>query len=277
MPMKPLIALAAIALSMTEPSGAAEPQLKIARAGTRPVNAAPPQNFTGAVTVEMLYTPVGSERASAGTVSFASGARTAWHSHPLGQTLVVTAGIGRVQRWGGPVERIRVGDVVHIPANVKHWHGAAPDSAMTHIAITEALDGKSVDWMEQVSDAQYAAQPAPVVTAGSAPPSTSPSQGQQLFGDIAPKFAQLTDDVLFGDIWARPGLSPRDRSLVTVSALIAMNRPEQLRGHLERARQNGLSDAGLIEATTHLAFYAGWPSAVTAIGVAREVFTQPRP
>jgi 4-carboxymuconolactone decarboxylase len=138
--MKHLIALTAMALAMAEPSVAAEPDLNIARAGTRQVIAAPVQNFTGTVKVEMLYTPVGAERASAGSVSFAPGARTAWHSHPLGQTLVVTAGIGRVQRWGGPVEQIRVGDVVHIPAHVKHWHGAAADSAMTHIAITEALD-----------------------------------------------------------------------------------------------------------------------------------------
>lgn len=99
-----------------------------------------------------------------------------------------------------------------------------------------------------------------------------PSAGRKLFGDIAPKFAELTDDVLFGDVWARRGLSPRDRSLVTVSALIAMNRPDQLRSHLARARDNGVTEDELIETITHLAFYAGWPSAVTAIGVAREVF-----
>ena len=93
-----------------------------------------------------------------------------------------------------------------------------------------------------------------------------------MFGDIAPKFAQLTDDVLYGDVWDRPDLSPRDRSLVTVSALIAMNRPDQLRSHLARARTNGVTEAEMIEAITHLAFYAGWPNAVTAIGVAREVF-----
>lgn len=247
------------------------PDLQITRAGARPVSAAPAQYFIGDVKVEMLYSPVGTERTSAGTVSFSPGARTAWHSHPLGQTLVVTAGIGRIQRWGRQVEAIRVGDVVHIPPNVKHWHGAAPDSAMTHIAITEALDGTAADWMEQVSDVDYTA--APTQVAGAA---TTPSQGQELFGDVAPKFAQLTDDVLFGDVWARPGLSQRDRSLITVSALIAMNRPDQLRGHTARARQNGLSDAELVEAITHLAFYAGWPSAVTAIGVAREVFKQAR-
>jgi 4-carboxymuconolactone decarboxylase len=99
-----------------------------------------------------------------------------------------------------------------------------------------------------------------------------PTQGQRLFGDIAPKFAELTDDVLFGDVWARPGLSPRERSLATISALIAMNRPDQLRAHLAIARKNGLTEQEMIEAITHLAFYAGWPSAVTAISVAREVF-----
>jgi 4-carboxymuconolactone decarboxylase len=158
---------------------------------------------------------------------------------------------------------------VHIPPGVKHWHGAAPGSAMSHIAITEALDGKAVDWLEQVPDAQYGAgelQPA------AAAASAQPSQAQRLLGDVAPKLAQLTDDVLFGDVWARPGLSPRDRSLVTVSALIAMNRPDQLRSHMARARDNGVSKDELVETLTHLAFYAGWPNAVTAAGVAREVF-----
>ena len=101
-----------------------------------------------------------------------------------------------------------------------------------------------------------------------------PSRAQQLVGDVAPKLAQLTDDVLFGDVWARPGLSPRDRSLITVAALIALNRPDQLRSHLRIARQNGVTQQELIESITHLAFYTGWPNAVSAIGVAREVFGQ---
>jgi len=100
----------------------------------------------------------------------------------------------------------------------------------------------------------------------------APSRAQQLMGDIAPKLADLTDSVLFGDVWARPQLSRRDRSLVTVSALIAMNRPDQLRSHLALARQNGLTEEELVEAITHLAFYAGWPNAVAAVGVARDVF-----
>lgn len=99
-----------------------------------------------------------------------------------------------------------------------------------------------------------------------------PSRAQQLMGDIAPKMAQLTDDVLYGDIWERPGLSKRDRSLITVAALVAMNRPDQLRSHLALARQNGLSEEELVEAITQLAFYAGWPNAVSAIAVAKDVF-----
>ncbi len=96
-----------------------------------------------------------------------------------------------------------------------------------------------------------------------------------MYGDVSPKLAELTDKVLYGDVWERPGLSKRDRSLVTVSALIAMNRPDQLRSHLRIARENGVTEAELVEAITHLAFYSGWPNAVTAIGIAKEVFAKP--
>ena len=98
------------------------------------------------------------------------------------------------------------------------------------------------------------------------------TRAQQLMGDVAPKLAELTDNVLFGDVWQRPGLSKRDRSLITVAALIAVNRPEQLRSHLQLARENGVTKEELAEVITHLAFYAGWPNAVTAVGVARDVF-----
>jgi 4-carboxymuconolactone decarboxylase len=262
-------AITLLALATLTSTFAADGDVLISRTGTRAINTASAQNFTGHVKVEMLQTAVAPARASAGSVSFDAGARTAWHTHPLGQTLIVTAGAGRVQRWGGAIEEIRVGDVVRIPPGVKHWHGAAPGSSMTHLAISEALDGKTVDWLEQVSDAQYGvSQPAAVVAAAT----PQPSRAQRLMGDIAPKLAQLTDDVLFGQVWARPGLSPRDRSLVTVSALIAMNRPDQLRSHMSLARDNGVTREELVEALTHLAFYSGWPNAVTAVGVAREVF-----
>ncbi len=120
--------------------------------------------------------------------------------------------------------------------------------------------------------------PASAQSQGAAPaqPATAkpPSRAQQLMGDIAPKMAELTDNVLFGDIWERPGLAKRDRSLITVAALIALNRPEQLRSHMTLARTNGVKEEEIVEAITQLAFYAGWPNAIAAIGVAREVFKQ---
>jgi 4-carboxymuconolactone decarboxylase len=138
-----------------------------------------------------------------------------------------------------------------------------------------------VTWLEKLSAAQYAGVAAAGATgastaASAAPaPPAQPSRAQELFGDIAPGLAQLTDDVLYGDVWQRPGLSKRDRSLVTVSALVAMNRPEQLRSHLALAEQNGVTQEELVEAITHLAFYVGWPSAMTGAQVAREVFKAP--
>jgi quercetin dioxygenase-like cupin family protein len=131
--------------------------LTITRAGTvASAKGAVPNNFSGSVRVDMLHTPKEPWRTSAAYVTFEPGARTVWHTHPVGQTLIVTAGAGLVQRVGGPVEPIRPGDVVWIPAGVKHWHGAAPSTGMTHIAITESLNGKAVDWLEPVSEAQYA-------------------------------------------------------------------------------------------------------------------------
>lgn len=118
-----------------------------------------------------------------------------------------------------------------------------------------------------VARAQERSAPPPSTT-----PTQPPSRAQQLMGDIAPKMAELTDQVLFGDVWERPQLSKRDRSLVTVAALVALNRPDQLRSHLALARQNGVTEEELVETITHLAFYSGWPNAVTAVGVAREVF-----
>lgn len=133
----------------------AQPGVTVAHAGSHKTFAGPAEWFTGTVNVEMLFSAPEPARVSGALVTFLPGARTDWHVHPLGQTLVVTAGFGRIQHWGGDVQEIRPGDVVTIPAGVKHWHGAAPGTAMSHIAIQEALDGKSADWMEKVSDEQY--------------------------------------------------------------------------------------------------------------------------
>jgi 4-carboxymuconolactone decarboxylase len=127
----------------------------ISHAGTRPVVEGSPKFFTGSAKVEQLFPANAPSRVSAGIVTFSPGARSAWHTHPLGQVLIITAGTGRVQMQGGPIQVVHAGDVVIIPAHVKHWHGAAPDSSMSHIAIQDNLDGNAVDWLEPVTDQQY--------------------------------------------------------------------------------------------------------------------------
>ena len=129
--------------------------MDIKRSGSQPSSKGPDEYFTGAVRIDPLFQANHPARALGASVTFEPGARTAWHTHPLGQTLIVTAGCWRVQRWGGPVEEIRPGDVVWILPGEKHWHGATSTTAMTHIAIQEQLAGKAVDWMEKVSDEQY--------------------------------------------------------------------------------------------------------------------------
>jgi len=129
--------------------------MEIKRIGSQPSSKGPTDWFTGTVRIDPLFQASAAARTSGGSVTFEPGARTAWHTHPLGQTLIVTVGCGWVQREGGPIEEIRPGDVVWFAPGEKHWHGATPTTAMTHIAIHEALDGKLVDWMEKVSDDQY--------------------------------------------------------------------------------------------------------------------------
>ena len=131
--------------------------MEIKRAGSQPSAKGSPEYFTGTVRIDPLLQPKEPARTAGAAVTFEPGARTAWHTHPLGQTLIVTAGCGLAQRWGGPVEEIRPGDVVWFPPGEKHWHGAAPTTAVTHIAVQEQLDGKAVDWLEHVSDEQYRA------------------------------------------------------------------------------------------------------------------------
>lgn len=148
--------LAGVALLMTLATPAyADTGVVVTRAGSQPSSTGAAENFTGSVRVDDRFKGSGDARINGGTVTFEPGARTAWHTHPLGQTLIVTQGVGLVQREGGPAQEIRPGDTVWIPAGVKHWHGASPTVGMSHIAFSEALDGKTVEWMEQVSDEQY--------------------------------------------------------------------------------------------------------------------------
>ncbi len=129
--------------------------MEIKRIGSQPSNKGPADWFTGTVRVDPLNQAPAPARVVAASVTFEPGARTAWHTHPLGQTLIVTSGCGRAQREGGPVEEIHPGDVIWISPGEKHWHGALPATAMTHIAIQENLEGKAVEWLEKVSDEQY--------------------------------------------------------------------------------------------------------------------------
>ncbi|WP_035056473.1 (R)-mandelonitrile lyase [Andreprevotia chitinilytica] len=275
--MKALLCLAlsgaAIAASAQAPGAAATvPVVAVHSVAELPATSGPAETFTGSVRISSPFQALAPGRAGGATVSFEAGARTAWHTHPLGQILIVTSGLGLVQQEGQPARVIRPGDVVTIPAHIRHWHGAGPGGSMTHIAIAEKEDGSAVTWQDKVSDKDYQAA---LASAGVTPASAdvTPSRAQQLMGDVAPKLAELTDQVLFGDVWERPGLSKRDRSLATVSALIAMNRPDQLRSHIALALQNGLTRQELSELITHLAFYAGWPSAATGATAAKEVFS----
>jgi quercetin dioxygenase-like cupin family protein len=154
--MKTLIAAVSTAGLIAGNAGAEElSEVQVTCVGTQPSAAGPAEFFTGIVRIDAPFKGSGMARASGASVTFEPGARTAWHTHPLGQTLIVTAGSGLVQHWGGRVQEIRAGDTVWIPPGVKHWHGASATTAMSHIAIAEALDGKIVEWLEKVGDEQY--------------------------------------------------------------------------------------------------------------------------
>ena len=127
----------------------------ISRAGSQPSTKGPPEYFTGNVRIDPLFPANDTAHFSGSYVTFEPGARSAWHMHPAGQHLIVTSGVGRTQEWGGPLQEIKAGDVIWCPPKVKHWHGASPTTAMTHIAITGTINGKNVEWMEKVSDEQY--------------------------------------------------------------------------------------------------------------------------
>lgn len=252
-------------------AGATAPSssIQVIRSGQAAMQVAPAAHFTGTVRIQPVLDATPASNASAALVMFEKGARAAWHTHPRGQRLVVTSGTGRVQQWGQALHEIRAGDVVVIPAGVKHWHGAAPSTSMAHIAMQEAVDGENVVWLEKVTDTQYAQ---PVGNANTAGTGSATQAGP--YADIAPRLDAYTRDVLFGEVWEGPELSKRDRSLITVAALVAGYRMNELPYHLKFARQNGVTQDELVGLITHLAFYTGWPSANTAVEVARKVFAE---
>lgn len=154
---KALVTAAALSLGSLAAEAEENHDIRVARAGAQPSVQVPADYFTGTVRLDAQFKGSDPARVSGGTVTFEPGARTVWHAHPLGQTLIVVSGLGYVQNWNGPLQEIRPGDTVWIPPGVKHWHGATATTGMSHIAIAEQLDGKVVDWLERVSDEQYAA------------------------------------------------------------------------------------------------------------------------
>jgi 4-carboxymuconolactone decarboxylase len=240
--------------------------MTITRTGSQPSHQGPAEYFTGSVRIDPLFQAKEPSRTSGAYVSFEPSARSAWHTHPLGQTLIVTAGIGWVQQEGSEKQEIRPGDVIWTPPGVKHWHGATSTSSMTHIAIQEEVNGRNVEWMEKVSEEEYRKVDTKKLDALPSVPTLGDVQM------VAPALARYTQSVLLGDLWKRPGLSARDRSLITVTVLIARSQASELQSHLNQALDNGVKASEISEVITHLAFYSGWANAMSAVAVAKDVF-----
>ena len=253
-----LLAATAITLSLFAEASAQTPgsqSIRITRGGSQPSRQGPAENFTGFVRVDPLFQATAPARAAGALVTFEPGARTAWHTHPLGQVLIVTAGAGRVQRWGDPVDEIRQGDVVWIPPGQKHWHGAAPDSSMAHIAIVEQLDGKSADWMEKVSDAQYSAS---VRTQGPATPAPGVRQEELV--------ETITDTMKAQNTMAENGtLNAKQQSIVTISAFTAKGDLKKLHKALNAGLDSGLTVNEIKEVLVQLYAYCGFPRSLQGI------------
>jgi quercetin dioxygenase-like cupin family protein len=209
---------------------------QISRAGTQAAVAGPADYFTGRVRVDPLFPATDEINTSGAYVSFEPGARSAWHTHPAGQRLVVTSGVGRVQEWGKPMQEIHPGDVIVCPPGVKHWHGAAPASAMTHLAVTGSVDGKSVQWLEKVTDEQYNAQ-----------------------GSVAPKAAPASQPV-------SETLSAKQQAIPLMAAAMATSNMSGLNAVLNHGLDAGLTVSEAKEILVQLYAYSGFPRSLNALG-----------
>gem|GEM_PF-11321 len=226
-------------------------------------------NFVGDTYLQMLVLPESPHNIAVSNVTFSPGARNNWHAHDVGQFLLVTGGTGYYQEEGQPARLLRAGDVVNIPANVRHWHGASLDSWFVHIAITPG----ETQWFTSLNDDQYKSAIIGSAENQSGIVGARQTAGRNALNEFAPIFAELNDDVLFGEIWSRElELSPRDRSMITVAALISGGNFAQLGFHLNFAKQNGVTRTEISESITHLAFYAGWAKAWSAFNLATEIF-----
>ncbi|PRA57069.1 MULTISPECIES: carboxymuconolactone decarboxylase family protein [Pseudomonas] len=228
-----LIGLAVCAAApFVEAAAETRSEQQINRAGSQASMAGPADYFTGQVRVDPLFTASDELNASAAYVSFEAGARSAWHTHPAGQRLVVTSGIGLVQEWGKPVQQIRPGDVIVCPPGVKHWHGAAPASAMTHLAVTGSVDGKNVEWLEKVTDAQYNAD---------RPAAAAPAAASET-------------------------LSTKQQAIPLIAAAMAVSDMPRLNAALNQGLDAGLSVSEAKEILVQLYAYSGFPRSLNALG-----------
>lgn len=227
-----LAVCAAAPFASAESAGEPRPVQQISRAGSQISSAGPADYFTGQVRVDPLFPATSEINASSAYVTFEPGARSAWHTHPAGQRLVVVAGVGLTQEWGKPVQQILPGDVIVCPPGVKHWHGAAPSSAMTHLAVTGTVDGKNVDWLEKVSDDQY--------NAGKAPPEMS--------------------------IEHSGVLSARQQAIPLIAASMATSNMPGLKAALNQGLDAGLTVSEAREILVQLYAYSGFPRSLNALG-----------
>nr|WP_316640862.1 carboxymuconolactone decarboxylase family protein [uncultured Roseateles sp.] len=238
------IALAGAATTTMAQSDAA-PKVSVRAAATSPAASGASDNFTGAVRITSPFQALPPGKAGGATVTFEPRARTAWHTHPLGQTLVVTAGLGLVQQQGQPAQVIRPGDVVTIPPNVRHWHGAGPDAAMSHVAIAEKEDGNSVTWRNKVSDADYQAA---LDSAGLASPKNEASRSPVRTWPTA------------------EALSPKQRAIPLISAAMAASDMPRLNSAVNQGLDAGMTLSEAKEVLVHLYAYTGFPRSLNALG-----------
>lgn len=223
----PTLALSVAFAGRAQDAQASKPMQTILRAGSQPSGKGPADNFTGNVTVAPLFPADASAPYSGAYVTFEAGARSAWHTHPAGQRLIVTAGAGRTAEWGGRVREIKAGDVVWCPPGVKHWHGASPATAMTHIALTGMVNNKAVEWMEKVTDTQY--------NAGKRPMNTTHA------------------------------LSAKQRGIIPIAAFTAIGDQERLRTALAEGLEAGLTVNEIKEVLVQMYAYAGFPRSLSGI------------
>ncbi len=248
--MKSLVCIAlsgaaTVAAAQSSGATAVPPVIEVRPASTQPVTTGSADTFTGTVSISSPFQALSHGKAAGATVTFADHARTAWHTHPLGQTLIVTAGIGLVQQQGQPAKVIRPGDVVTIPANVRHWHGAGADTSMTHIAIAEKEDGVSVTWLDKVSDREYLAaltRTGLAAQTGEKPQTAAPEQ---------PAYEALT---------------AKQRAIPLIAAFMATSDMPRLNAALNRGLDAGMTVSEAKEILVQLYAYAGFPRSLNALG-----------